>query len=177
MRVARKSRQAKSILAAKSGEYSAIAQAESLEASETVRSESAWTGWVMPHGLNRVPTHAVTVPNERRAYSRANLRLRARILRVAGRLESKPKPFITMDISSSGLRARCPFGFDVGMPVNLEVELVDRGKDSGSVKLISEAHVVRAEPERKSGWHTLAFNFDDITFERDDLLPPSFGAR
>jgi hypothetical protein len=174
MRVARKIRQAKSNSASKSARSSALATAESSETSQTSRSQSGWTGWVMPQGINRVPTHAVTVPNERRAYVRANLCLQARILRIAGRRESQREPFVTVDVSSSGLRARCPFEIEVGTPVNLEVELVRRETGSGTVKLISEAHVVRVEPEKKSGWHTLAFNFDDITFERDDLMPPSF---
>jgi c-di-GMP-binding flagellar brake protein YcgR len=124
--------------------------------------------------MNRVPTHAVTVPNERRAYPRASLCLQARVLRIAGRREPQGETFRTLDISSSGLRARCPFGIEVGTPVNLEVELVRRATGSGTVRLMTEAHVVRVETEKKSGWHTLAFNFDDITFERDDFLPPSF---
>jgi hypothetical protein len=174
MRVARKTRQLKSVPAAKSLGSPEIAIADSSERLEMAPTQTTWTGWPLPRGLNRIPTHAVTVANERRAYARADLRLQARILRIAGRRESQPASLITLDISSSGLRARCPFEIEVGTPVNLEVELVRRAEGSGTVKLISHAHVVRAEQERKSGSHTLAFNFDEITFERDDLLPASF---
>jgi hypothetical protein len=173
MRVARKTRQAKSIPASKSGGFS-TASAEPIHENGNHPSPSDWTGWVLPLGLGRVPTHTVTVAHERRGYARANLCLPLRILRVAGRRETRPQPFQTLDISSSGLRARCSFEIKLGTPVNLEVELVRRREGSGTVKLMSQAHVVRVEPEEKTGWHALAFNFDDITFERDDLLPPVF---
>ncbi len=174
MRMARKTRQVKSIYAAESAESSAIAIIEPAENLEAALTQAIWAGWTLPQGLSRVPTHAVTVPNERRSYARANLRLPVRILRIAGRRELHSSSFITMDISSSGLRALCPIEIELGTPVNLEVELVRRAAECGTVKLISEAHVVRAKPEGKPGWHALAFNFDDITFERDDLLPPCF---
>lgn len=174
MRVARKTRQAKSLLSSKSAGFSSLTTTEPSERTANARSQSDWTGWALPVGMNRVPTHAVTVPNERRAYPRASLCLQARILRIAGRREPQGETFHTLDISSSGLRASCPFEIEVGTPVNLEVELVRRATGSGTVRLVSEAHVVRLEPEKKSGLHTLAFNFDDITFERDDFLPPSF---
>jgi len=173
MRVARKRRQTKSVSAAKSNGYSAVAIAEAPGEIESAHLPATWSGWNHPRGIHRVPTHAVTVPNERRAYSRANLRLPVRILRIAGRRETDLRPFMTVDISSSGLCAQCPFEMDPGTPVNLEVELVRRQIGQGTVKLVTEAHVVRANPRGKSGWYALAFSFDEITFERDDLLAPA----
>jgi hypothetical protein len=123
--------------------------------------------------MDRVPTHAVTVANERRAYARAHLQLPLRILRIAGRRETDFSELVTVDISSSGVRTRCPFEIEVGTPVHLEVVLVKRLGDCGNVRLVTQAQVVRAKPE-SDGWHSLAFSFDEITFERDELAPPQF---
>ena len=81
---------------------------------------------------------------------------------------------MTVDISSSGLRTICPFEIPVGTPVDLEVELVKRPAGHGSVRLLTKAQVVRALPDTTAGWHSLAFSFDEITFERDDLAFPHF---
>jgi hypothetical protein len=40
--------------------------------------------------------------------------------------------------------------------------------------MITEAHIVRAEPSSKPGWHALAASFDEITFHRDEPSPPRF---
>jgi hypothetical protein len=174
MRVARKSRQAKSISAAKSNGFSAVGIAEAPTELESGHVPAAWSGWNHPRGIQRVPTHAIAVPNERRAYTRAALRLPLRIVRIAGRRETQSRPFMTIDISSSGVFTHCPFEIDPGTPVHLEVELVRRQSGQGTVKLVSEAHVVRATAAGKAGWFALAFSFDEITFERDDLLAPAF---
>jgi len=137
------------------------------------RSSAARTLWIEPRGVDRVPTHAVTVANERRAYSRAQLRLPLRILRIAGHREADFNELVTIDISSSGVRTRCPFEFEVGTPVRLEVVLVKRPGDCGNVRLVTQAQVVRTTPDA-AGWHSVAFSFDEITFERDELAPLQF---
>lgn len=174
MRTARKNGQTKSVSASKSSTSSRTSIAEAGGIIENLHNQARRNGWVLPLGMDRVPTHTVSVPHERRAYPRANLRLPVRITRIAGRRETQSASFQTIDISSSGLRARFPMIIEPGTPVNLEVELVSRPGGRGSVRLITEAHVVRVQSNGKSGWHALAFCFDDITFERDELMPPSF---
>jgi len=137
------------------------------------RSNAARQNWIAPRGMERVPTHAVPVVNERRAYGRAQLQLHMRILRIAGHRETDFDEVMTIDISSSGLRTSCPFGIPVGTPVHLEVDLVRRPMGCGSVRLVTQAQVVRAQ-RNTQGWHTLAFSFDEITFERDELAAPQF---
>ena len=135
------------------------------------RSQAARTSWTEPRGMGRVPTHAVIVPNERRAYARAQLQLPLQILRIAGHRETDFDQLTTIDISSSGVRTRCPFEIPVGTPVHLEVELVKR--PSGTVRLVTQAQVVRTRPDSQ-GWHTVAFSFEEITFERDEMATPQF---
>jgi hypothetical protein len=174
MRTARKTRQHKQGSAAKSNAPSRIAPAqvtETLEISPPVAIES---NIAAPRGMARVPTHAVPVPNERRQYPRARLRLPLKVVRIAGRRESEPQVIYTANISSSGLSARCPYELSPGTPVDLEVELVRRMAGRGNVRMLTQAHVVRLEPDEKNGWHSVAFSFDDITFQRDDILPPRF---
>ena len=135
------------------------------------RSQATRNNWIEPRGMSRVPTHAVHVPNERRAYERAQLQLPLQILRIAGHRETDFDQLMTIDISSSGVRTRCPFEIPVGTPVHLEVELVKR--PSGTVRLVTQAQVVRTRPDSQ-GWHTVAFSFDEITFERDEMATPQF---
>jgi c-di-GMP-binding flagellar brake protein YcgR len=127
--------------------------------------------------MRRVPTHAVTVANERRAYPRAKLQLPLRVTRIAGRREAELPVIQTVDISSSGLFARCPFKLEPGTNVDLEVELVQKPAGRGAIRMLTQAHVVRVEPDAKHGWHAMAFNFDDISFQRDDFMPPRFSPR
>lgn len=174
MRTARKTRQIKTASATISNTSSCIATVEGAEGFEAFRTRAGHGGRKLPLGIDRVPTHVVTVPNERRAYPRASLRLPLRIVRVAGSRESRLGRLLTLDISSSGLRTRCPFEIELGVPVNLEVELVHRPAGRGSVRLITEARVVRTHADARHGWHALAFCFDEITFERDEFLPPHF---
>lgn len=138
------------------------------------RTSAARNNWTAPRGIERVPTHAVPVVNERRAYPRAQLQLPMRILRIAGHRETGFDQVMTVDISSSGLRTVCPFEIPIGTPVHLEVELVKRPAGQGSVRLLTQAQVVRVQPDSTKGWHTLAFSFDEITFERDELISPQF---
>jgi hypothetical protein len=51
---------------------------------------------------------------------------------------------------------------------------VDRPFGRGTVKMMTEAHVVRVEPAQRTGWHALAVTFDDITFQREEPLPSRF---
>jgi PilZ domain len=106
-------------------------------------------------------------------YPRAQLQLPMRILQIEGHREAEFDQAMTIDISSSGLRTACPFAIPVGTAVQLEVQLVTRPSGCGSVRLITQAQVVRAKPD-SNGWHTLAFNFDEISFERDEMAPPQF---
>jgi PilZ domain len=179
MRSARKPSSQKSVPNVKSGTAS-LSDATSFFAaggisqeSKMIRGNAARNDWSAPRGIARVPTHAVHVANERRVYPRAQLQLPVRILRIAGHRESEFDQATTIDISSSGLRTICPFAIPIGTPVHLEVELVTRPSGRGSVRLVTQAQVVRVQPDSK-GWHSLAFNFDEISFERDEMAPPQF---
>jgi hypothetical protein len=173
MHSARKSRSLKLVSAAKSSGTSFFAMAEVCHEPKIAQSGAARSVWIEPRGMDRVPTHAVTVLNERRAYSRAQLRLPLRILRIAGHRESDFNELVTTDISSSGVCTRYPFEIEVGTPVHLEVVLVKRPGNCGNVRLVTQAQVVRTTPD-PAGWHTVAFSFDEITFERDELAAPRF---
>jgi hypothetical protein len=174
MRTARKTRQQKQVTVAKSSGSSRVATVQVTETMELSPPGVVQSNIAAPRGMARVPTHTVPVPNERRQYPRARLRLPLKVVRIAGRRESEPQVLYTANISSSGLYARCPFELNPGTPVDLEIELVRRMAGRGMVRMITQAHVVRLEPDGKNGWHSVAFTFDDITFQRDDILPPRF---
>lgn len=133
-----------------------------------------WIERARPRGIRRVPTHTVGVSNERRTYARAQLRLPLRVTRVAGQRQPDAVRLCTRDISSSGVFFLCPERIEPGTPVEIEVSLVDRPLRRGSVQMITEARIVRAEPPRANGLYGLAATFDDITFHRSDPLPPRF---
>jgi hypothetical protein len=173
MRSARKTGSGKSVPGVKSDTASFFAAAGISEESKMIRGNAARNDWSALRGIARVPTHVVHVANERRVYPRAHLQLPVRILRIEGHHEMEFDQVTTIDISSSGLRTACPFAIPVGTPVQLEVGLVTRPSGCGSVRLITEAQVVRVQPD-SNGWHTLAFNFDEISFERDEMAPPQF---
>ena len=125
-------------------------------------------------GMARIPTHAVRPPDDRRAYSRANLSLSLRLKRIAGQRENMREPLRTTNISSSGVLFACPHRIEPGTPVEIEICLVDRPLGRGTVRMLTEAHVVRVEPGARPGWHTLAVTFDDITFQREEPVPSRF---
>ncbi len=125
-------------------------------------------------GFLRVPTHAVAVVDERRAYPRAALSLPLRLKRVGGQREPQPVTLLTKNISSSGVYFLCPRWIEPGTPIELEVGLVDRPLGRGSVRMTTAAHIVRVDPTDTPGWHGLAASFDDITFQRDEPVPPRF---
>ena len=134
----------------------------------------AWTTRAKPKGMLRVPTHAIRPVKERRAHTRAKLSLPLRLRRVAGQREHKQPPLRTTNISSSGVFFLCPQRVEPGTPIEIEVCLVDRPAGRGTVRMVTEAHIVRAEPTSSPGWHALAATFDDITFQRDEPLPSRF---
>jgi len=127
-----------------------------------------------PYGFARVPTHAVGVVDDRRAYPRAALSLPLRLKRVAGQREPSAVTLLTKNISSSGVYFLSPRWIEPGTPIELEVALVDRPIGQGSVRMTTAAHVVRVEPTNTPGWHGLAATFDDISFQRDEPIPPRY---
>jgi hypothetical protein len=116
----------------------------------------------------------VRPPAERRAYARAKLSLPMRVKRIAGQRERLEQLLRTANISSSGVLFLCPQRIEPGTPVELEVCLVDRPFGRGTVRMKTEAHIVRAEPSSRPGWHSIAATFDDITFQREEPLPSRF---
>ncbi len=133
-----------------------------------------WTTRAKPKGIARVPTHAVRPPEERRAYARARLNLPLRVKRIAGQRDLLGEPLRTTNISSSGVLFLSPQRIEPGTPIEIEVCLVDRPFGRGTVRMRTEAHIVRAETSSRPGWHSLAATFDDITFQREEPLPSRF---
>jgi hypothetical protein len=142
--------------------------------STLVAGSPSWMTRAIPAGVARVSPHTVRPPEERRAYSRAKLSLALRVKRIAGRRENEPEALRTINISSSGVLFLCPQFIEPGTPVEIEISLVDRPLGRGSVKMLTEAHVVRADEAMRPGWHLLAATFDDITFQREEPLPSRF---
>jgi hypothetical protein len=155
------------------GESAAIGELSAHSATSVVDPPS-WTTRAKPKGMARVPTHAVLPVEERRAYTRAKLSLPLRLKRIAGQREHNHQSLRTINISSSGVLFLCPQRIEPGTPIAIEVSLVDRPFGRGTVKMMTEAHVVRAEPVPRPGWHALAVSFDDITFQREEPLPSRF---
>ncbi len=134
----------------------------------------SWTTRAKPKGIARVPTHSVRPPEERRSYARAKLSLPLRVNRIAGQRERMGETLRTTNISSSGVLFLCPQRIEPGTPIEIDVCLVDRPFGRGTVRMRTEAHIVRAEPSTRPGWHALAATFDDITFQREEPLPSRF---
>jgi hypothetical protein len=129
-----------------------------------------------PSGIARVPTHAVGRGQERRAYARARLSLPLSVQRVAGQRDANNHTLRTKDISSSGVYFLSPNPMEPGTPIELELLVVHRPFGHGSVRMRTEAHVVRSEGGAKPGWHGVAAAFDDISFLRDEPLPAQVNA-
>jgi hypothetical protein len=134
----------------------------------------SWTSRAKPKGIARVPTHAVRPAEERRTYARAKLSLPLRVNRVAGQKERISQLLRTSNISSSGVLFLCPQRIEPGTPIEIEVCLVDRPYGRGTVRMKTEAHVVRVDPSPRAGWHHLAVMFDEITFQREEAMPSRF---
>jgi hypothetical protein len=94
--------------------------------------------------------------------------------RVGGQREPQPVSLLTKNISSSGVYFLCPRWIEPGTAIELEVGLVDRPLGRGSVRMTTAAHIVRVDPTDTPGWHGLAASFDDISFVRDEPIPPPY---
>ncbi len=164
MRAARIPRESTEVKSASSGGICAASVTDWLEA-------PPWVERARPRGIRRVPTHTVQVPNERRTYARAKMRLGLHLTRIAGRHPEKQLQLHTQNISSSGVYFLCPVALEPGTPINLEIGLVERRYLRGSVRMMTEAHIVRVDRARIDGMHGLAAMFDDISFHRDDPVP------
>jgi hypothetical protein len=88
--------------------------------------------------------------------------------------EKEPVRLVTRDISSTGVYFLCPREIPIGSPIELEVILVERPLGRGNVVLATFAHVQRVEAAATPGWHGIAASFDDVEFDRDDLVPSRF---
>jgi hypothetical protein len=156
------------------GGESAARKELSARSATSVIDPPSWTTRAKPKCMARVPTHAVRHIEERRAYTRAKLNLPLKLKRIAGQREHKGQSLRTTNISSSGVLFLYPQRIEPGTPLEIEVCLVDRPFGRGTVKMMTEAHVVRVEPAQRTGWHALAVTFDDITFQREEPLPSRF---
>jgi hypothetical protein len=125
-------------------------------------------------GMRRIPTYAVGRAQERRRYIRVRLKIPLRVQRVAGQREIEERSLHTQDISSIGVYFLSPRLIEPGTPIELELLVVDHPFTHGTVRMRTEAHVVRADNTEQPGWHGLAAAFDDIRFLRDEDLPPRF---
>src|SRR5579863_9397195 len=117
----------------------------SARSATSVADPPSWTTRAKPKGIARVPTHAVRPPEERRAYARAKLSLPLRVKRIAGGRELLGESLHTTNISSSGVLFLCPQRIEPGTPIEIEVRLVDRPFGRGTVRMKTEAQIVRAE--------------------------------
>jgi hypothetical protein len=119
----------------------------------------------------RVPTHAISVPEDRRRSPRACLSLPLQLVSIKGRSEAAPVTLVTKNISSSGIYFLAPRDIAPGAAIELQVALIERPLGRGSVRLKTAAHVVRIEECDVPGWSGFAASFDDIDFDRDDVVP------
>ncbi len=130
-----------------------------------------------PRRFARVPTHAVGPHPEQRKYPRATLKLPLKLRSVAGVAEPNAVTLVTRDISSTGVYFLCPRHIPPGTPIELEVALIERPLGRGNVVMGTLAHVERIEPAATPGWYGIAASFDDVEFDRDDVVPSRFLAK
>ncbi|MGB6875544.1 MAG: PilZ domain-containing protein [Candidatus Acidiferrales bacterium] len=119
----------------------------------------------------RVPTHAISVAEDRRRSPRACLSLPLQLTSIEGRSEPAPVTLVTKNISSSGIYFLAPRHIEPGTAIELQVALIERPLGRGSVRLKTAAHVVRIDDCDVPGWFGFAASFDDIDFDRDDVVP------
>lgn len=165
--------EAVSITRRKGSSAVAASQGRTAATEEQAKSTTSTSPARAGRGFSRVPTHTIGVAAERRLYQRAALRLPLEIKRVAGALPAGTnghslRLLRTQDISSSGVYFLCPAPLEPGTPVELEICLVHRPFGRGTVRMTTEAHVVRSTPPDSSGLHGIAATFDDIRFSRDE---------
>ena len=127
-----------------------------------------------PRRFARVPTHAVGVHPEHREYPRATLKLPLRLRSVDNAAEEFPVTLVTRDISSTGVYFLCPRPLTIGASLEIEIVLVSKPMGHGNVVLATRAHVQRCEPAAMPGWYGIAATFDDVQFDRDDIVPARF---
>jgi len=137
------------------------------------RTEStiAISGKPGPRRFAHVPTHAISVARDRRAYPRASLSLPMRLTRIGDITERIPVTLVTRNISSSGIYFLAPRDMEPGTAIELEVALVERPLGQGRVQMCTAAHIVRAEETEMPGWRGYAATFDDFALQRDDVIP------
>ena len=123
------------------------------------------------HGAVRVSERAPVRNRERRAYARAQVALALSVRRVAGQRSSETPALSTIDISSSGALFLYPERIEPGTPLRIEVTLIEERLRHRSVRMCTDAHVVRAQANCKPGWHALAVAFDEIGYVREEHLP------
>lgn len=119
----------------------------------------------------RVPTHAISVAEDRRRSPRASLSLPLQLTSIEGRSEIAPVTLVTKNISSTGIYFLAPRHIAPGTAIELQVALIERPLGRGSVRLRTAAHIVRIEDCEVHGWSGFAASFDDIDFDRDDVVP------
>lgn len=128
---------------------------------------------VLPHKtFLRVPTHAISVAEDRRRSPRASLSLPLQLTSVEGQSNMRPVTLVTKNISSTGIYFLAPRSIAPGTAIELQVSLIERPFGRGSVRLKTAAHVVRIEDCGVPGWCGFAASFDDFDFDRNDLVPP-----
>jgi hypothetical protein len=127
-----------------------------------------------PRRFIRVPTHAISVAEDRRSTPRACLSLPMRLVKIADAVEPTPVTLVTKNISATGIYFLAPRVIEPGTAIELEVALIERPLGRGSVQLRTAAHVVRTEASEIPGWNGFAASFDDIDFQRDDKIPPRY---
>lgn len=119
----------------------------------------------------RVPTHAISVAEDRRRSPRASLSLPLQLTNIEGHSEIAPVTLVTKNISSTGIYFLAPRNIAPGTAIELQVGLIERPLGRGSVRLRTAAHIVRIEDCDVPGWSGFAASFDDIDFDRDDSVP------
>ncbi len=128
----------------------------------------------LPRRFIRVPTHAVGVYPEHREYPRASLKLPLKLRSVNGQFEEFPVTLVTRDISSTGVYFLCPKELPSAASIELQIVLISRPLGQGNVVMASMAHVQRTHAAATPGWFGIAATFDDVQFDRDDLVPERF---
>lgn len=128
----------------------------------------------LPRRFIRVPTHAVGVHPEHREYPRASLKLPLKLQSVNGANEEFPVTLVTRDISSTGVYFLCPKELPMNASIELQIVLISRPMGQGNVVMASLAHVTRMQAAATPGWFGVAATFDDVQFDRDDLVPSRF---
>jgi hypothetical protein len=128
----------------------------------------------LPRRFVRVPTHAVGVHPEHREYPRASLQLPLKLRSVNGQFEEYPVTLVTRDISSTGVYFLCPKELPENASIELQIVLISRPLGQGNVVMASMAHVLRVQPAAMPSWYGIAATFDDVQFDRDDVVPSRF---